>query len=116
MCRHCQTANWTGDEFCIRCGQSIDLLSQLEAQSAQTTPDRLSQQMSAAKELNQAESDASDRRMAELMAIEEARQAEVHRQRARRERQERKMLIVVFAAVLLFLLLLVGFAILSSLG
>jgi hypothetical protein len=70
--------------------------------------------MAAAKELNEVESEASDRRMAELMAIEEVRQAELRRQRAKSKSQERTMLIIVFAAVLLFLLILVGYALVSA--
>ena len=114
LCRHCHTTNWTGDETCIECGERIDLLSQLEAESRQSTPERLSRQMAAAKQLNLSEAEASDRRMAELMAIEEARLAELRRQRAKRGQQERTMLIVVFAAVLIFLLVLLGFALLSA--
>lgn len=116
LCRNCHTANWTGDDTCIQCGQRIDLLSQIEAGSAQSTPDRLSQQMAEAKQLNQSEAEASDRRMAELMAIEEARQAELRRQQARRRRQERTMLIVVFVAVLIFLLVMLGFALFSAIA
>jgi hypothetical protein len=116
LCRHCHTTNWTGDESCIECGQPIDLLSQIEAESRKSTPDRLSQQMAAARQLNLSEAEASDRRMAELMAIEEARMAELRRQQARRQRQERTMLIVVFAAVLLFLLILLGYALISTIA
>lgn len=116
LCRQCQTTNWTGDDICVECGAAIDMLSLLEAQSGQGTSDRLSQQMSDARHLNESESLASDRRMAELLAIEEARQAELRKLRVRHTRQERKMLIVVFAAVLVFLLLLVGFAVFSTLG
>jgi hypothetical protein len=72
--------------------------------------------MVAAKELNEAESAASDRRMAELMAIEEARQAELRHQRAQRKRQERNMLIVVFAAVALFLLVMMLIALFALVG
>jgi hypothetical protein len=70
--------------------------------------------MAAAKQLNLTEAQASDRRMAELMAIEEARLADLRRQRTRRQRQERTMLIVVFAAVLIFLVVLLGFALISA--
>ncbi|MGD8586094.1 MAG: zinc ribbon domain-containing protein [Chloroflexota bacterium] len=114
LCRHCHTTNWTGDETCIECGERIDLLSQIEAGSRKSTPERLSQQMAAAKQLNLTEAQASDRRMAELMAIEEARLADLRRQRTRRQRQERTMLIVVFAAVLIFLVVLLGFALISA--
>jgi hypothetical protein len=116
LCRYCHTTNWTGDDTCIECGESIDLLSQIEAESRKSTPERLSQQMAAARQLNLVEAQASDRRMAELMAIEEARLAELRRQHARRQRQERTMLTVVFAAVLLFLLILAGFALFSVVG
>lgn len=116
LCWHCQTANWTGNDICTKCGERIDLLSQLEAKSSQTTPARLSRQMSAARQLNEAESEASSRRMAELMAIEEARQAELHRQRARQKRQERNMLMVVFVAVVIFLIALLAFALVSAIA
>lgn len=116
LCRNCQSVNWTGDERCFKCGESIDLLSQLSEKARKSTPDRLTEQMSAASQLNATEQDASNRRMAELMAIEEARQAEVRRQLAQRKRQERNMLIVVFVAVLFFLLVLISYALLSSLG
>jgi hypothetical protein len=116
LCWHCQATNWTGDEICIQCGESIDLLSQLEAKSSRTTPDRLNEQMAASIELNETEADASKRRMAELMAIEEARQAELRRQNARRKRQERNMLLVVFVAVVIFLLAMLGYALFSALA
>lgn len=116
LCRKCQAVNWTGDSHCIQCGESIDLLSQLESKSRRSTVDRLDTQMVAAKELNEAESAASDRRMAELMAIEEARQAELRHQRARRIQQERNMLIVVFAAVVLFLLVMILIALFALVG
>ena len=80
LCRHCQAINWTGDDACVRCGELIDMASQLEAKSKQGTPDRLSEQMAAARGINEAETLASERRMAELMAIEEARQAELRRE------------------------------------
>ena len=112
----CQAVNWTGDSHCILCGENIDLLSSLVSKSRHSTADRLDQQMVTAKELNDAESAASDRRMAELMAIEEARQAELQRQRARRKRQERNMLMVVLIAVLVFLLAISTIALFEFLG
>ena len=52
--------------------------------------------------------------MAEHMAIEEARQAELRLQRMKRQQQERRMLIIVFAAVLLFFLGMIGYLLLSN--
>ena len=112
--KNCHTINWTGDEECIDCGQSIDLLGQVESASKQSDADRLDRQMNEAKALKETEAAASDKRMAELMAIEEARQAELMLQRSRRQRHERRMLIIVFAAVLLFLLGMIGYSLLSG--
>jgi hypothetical protein len=90
------------------------MLSQVEAHASQTTTDRLDRQMLEAQGLKEVEAVASDKRMAELMAIEEARQAELKRQRAKKQQQERQMLIIVFAAVVLFLLTFFGYALLSG--
>lgn len=114
LCKNCHTINWTGDETCINCGQSIDLLGQVVLSSQQSDADRLDRQMNDARVLKETEAAASDKRMAELMAIEEARQAELIQQRVRQQRQERKMLIIIFAAVLLFLLGLIGYSLLSG--
>ena len=54
--------------------------------------------------------------MAALMAIEEARQAELMQQRKKRQQHERKMLMIVFLAVTVFLLALIGYALLSATG
>jgi hypothetical protein len=114
LCKNCHTINWTGDEECINCGEPIDLLSQVESASRQSDADRLDRQISEARTLKETEAAASDKRMAELIAIEQARQAELMLQRVRRQRQERRMLIIVFAAVLLFLLGLIGYSLLSG--
>ncbi len=116
LCRNCQTTNWTGDEFCIACDEPIDLLSQVEANSGQSTADRLGQQMLEAEDLKKIEVAAAEKRMAALMAIEEARQAELMQQRKKRQQHERKMLMIVFLAVTVFLLALIGYALLSATG
>lgn len=114
LCRNCRTANWTGDDSCIICGEAIDLLSQVEASSTLSTVGRLDKQMTDARDLKMTEEEASKKRMAELMAIEEARQADLLRQRARQERHERRLLIIVFTAVLLFMFGLIVYALLST--
>jgi hypothetical protein len=116
LCRNCQTTNWTGDEFCIACDAPIDLLSQVETVSAQSTSDRLGQQMLEAEELKEIEAASSEKRMAALMAIEEARQAELMQQRMKKQQHERRMLMIVFVAVMLFLLALIGYALVSASG
>lgn len=113
LCRNCLAVNWTGDVKCVQCGEPIDMLSQVNDQSRQSDAERLGKQMLEATDLKNIEAVASERRMAELMAIEEARQAELRKERLKRTEHERRMLTIVFATVLLFLLVLVAYALLS---
>lgn len=116
LCRNCQTTNWTGDDFCTACDGPINMLSQVEDTSVRSTPDRLSQQMLESEELKELEAASSEKRMAALMAIEEARQAELLQGRIKKQQHERRMLMIVFAAVMVFLLGLIGYALLSTIG
>lgn len=114
ICRSCLVTNWSGAETCVRCGQPIDIVNTVAESSAQSTADRLNDQMGQAKSLKEKETRDSNKRMAELMAIEEARQAEIRQRLERQKNQERQLLLVVFSAVVIFLLVLIIFALLSS--
>jgi hypothetical protein len=70
--------------------------------------------MEQASILKQEEEISSKKRMAELLAIEEARQAELRQRIAKQKRQERQLLMIVFGSVLVFLLILVVVAVLST--
>ena len=116
ICRHCHTANWSGLESCTECGESIDIISAVAAHTSQSTAARLNSQMEEAQALKQIEKNASNKRMAELMAIEEARQAEIKQRLANQKEQERKLMIVMFSAVVLFIVALLIFALFSGMG
>ena len=117
-CRNCNTVNWSGLENCIGCGESIDIIAMVSdyGSMATATANRLNRQMSQAQAIKVVEEMASSKRMAEMLAIEEARQAEIRQRLAKQEDQERKLLIVVFGAVAFFFLLLIAYAIISTIS
>lgn len=115
ICRNCQSSNWSGTGRCLNCGTEIDLLSSLSTGQDRSTAERLSRQMSEARDLKKDEEISSSRRMAELLAIEEARQAELRQRFAKQKRQESQLLAIVFGAVAIFLLIILIFALITSL-
>jgi hypothetical protein len=113
-CRNCNTVNWSGRENCIGCGESIDIIAMVSNHGSAATAKRLNRQMSQAQAIKVVEEMASSKRMAEMLAIEEARQAEIRQRLTKQKEQERKLLIVVFGAVAFFFLLLIAYAIVST--
>lgn len=116
ICPICNTPNWPGSEYCLSCGHVLDVFVEVAGQRRLNTASRLNRQMLDAKELKAVEENASQKRMAELMAIEEARQVELRKRMAKQKQQERHMLILIFAAVMLFLLALAIFAAMNLIG
>jgi len=114
LCRNCHSTNWTGFDVCVVCGDTTGLASTVVARSTETTAGRLNKQMENARQLRLSEEASSDKRMAELMAIEETRQAEIRKRINKQKEQEKRLLLVVFGAVALFLIVLVIYAIASS--
>ncbi len=113
-CRNCNTVNWPGLQNCIDCGESIDIIAMVADKGNNATAKRLNRQMSQAQAIKVVEEMASSKRMAEMLAIEESREAEIRQRVAKQKDQERKLLIVVFGAVAFFFLLLIGYAIIST--
>ena len=70
--------------------------------------------MESAQAIKMTEQLASNKRMRELLAIEEARQAEIKRQLERQKAQERSLVIIFFGAVFLILMFAVLYAIFSA--
>lgn len=81
-----------------------------------TTADRLEWQTKTLLQLKEAEALSSDRRMSELMAIEEKRQEVIGERLKKQREKERQMTILVFAVLLLFVLFLAIYAIFSAIG
>lgn len=116
ICFSCQTTNWSGAEYCRNCGKPTDIFVSLNVTAQQATVERLSNQMERASELKKEEEFSSKQRMAELFAIEEARQEEIRQRLSKQKQQETQLLMIVFGSVLVFLLVLIIVAIVSSLN
>ena len=116
ICTNCRNTNWSGSDKCSNCGQQTDIFVSFGSSVRQTTTERLSRQMEQAQDIKLNEENSSKQRMAELLAIEEARQAELRRQLAKQNKQERQLLTIVIGSVLVFLIVLVVIAVISSLN
>jgi hypothetical protein len=116
ICRQCGTSNWSGSEYCSKCGYEIDTTSSVISSAYLTTAERLNRQMAEARDLKKQEELASRDRMAEMMAAEETRQEEIRLRINDQKEQERWLLIIMFGAVSLFLLGLILYAIISTFG
>lgn len=115
ICRKCQTRNWAGDEYCRQCHEAMDILDFVAGNYAMKTSDRLLEQRHRAREIQEVEELASNRRMEELMAIENARQAEVRRRLQRQKQQERKLFVLMGLGITLFLIVLIFYGLINLL-
>ncbi len=106
-CRHCHTPNWAGDEQCQNCGESLDIFELMYTHTKSATTDRLHKQMSEAQAFKKIEAEASEKRMAELQAIEAERQIKLQQRLQKKAQQEKRMLLFMFglAAVLVIVIL-----------
>ncbi len=116
ICANCQHTNWSGSDICSNCEQETDIFVSLSSSAQKATVNRLSRQMEQASDLKEEEELSSKKRMAELIAIEEGRQAELRQRLAKQKRQERQLLMIVFGSVLVFLLILAVVALLSTIN
>lgn len=107
VCQKCRTANWAGDEYCKQCGTAMDILELLKVNYAQTTTDRLHAHQEWAREIKAKEEADSQRRMAQLMAQEQARLAELGRLRTARKQKDRQLFLLIAIFSFLVMLLLV---------
>ncbi len=106
VCQKCHTVNWAGDEYCQQCGAAMDIFQLLQKSYAQTTADRLQAQMESSKEIKEAERQASEKRMAKMMAEEAARQQELARRRAIQRRKDRLLFQLLGLVVLLVIMVI----------
>jgi hypothetical protein len=106
-CPKCGVQNWIGLEACGACGQRLDVVAVAAARWGTDTAGRLNAQQHDAAGLKAQEAADSQRRMAELEAIEERRQALLFETRQRRDAQQRVLLVVVALSVLGFIVVVV---------
>ena len=109
-CPQCGTPNWAGADNCLRCQNPLDAVASLGARYRTDTAGRLRAQQHDAASIKAKEAVDSDRRIAELNAIEERRQhflSDAVRQRDSQQRLWIAALIilgfVVIAGAVIFL-------------
>lgn len=112
VCPKCQTANWTGDEYCQKCGAALDIFEMLQKVDARSRAAKLEERHAQIRQIKDEEEKASQRRMAEMMAIEEERQRELARLQAASRQRDRQIMVAVAVAVVIFILLVLILALL----
>jgi Flp pilus assembly protein TadB len=88
----------------------MDILQLLKKSYAQTTADRLQEQMAWSKEIKAQEEADSQRRMARMMAEEQARLQELARRRAAQKQKDQQL----FLLLALFVLILIAVAVVAT--
>ncbi|MEP7357698.1 MAG: hypothetical protein ABI847_10695 [Anaerolineales bacterium] len=106
-CPACGTRNWAGADDCRECAQPLDVTTRTGTRASQTTAGRLGAQAREARTFKAIEAADSQRRMAELEAIEARRQAGLREAQQRRDAQQRVMLISVGLLVVGFVVVVV---------
>lgn len=106
VCQKCRTANWAGDEYCKQCGAAMDILELLKVNYAQTTADRLQAHQEWAQEIKAKEEADSQRRMAQLVAQEQARLTELAQLRAARKQKDKHLFLLITLFAVLFLVII----------
>ena len=112
VCQKCQAVKWAGDEYCHTCGAALDIFAMLQKVDAKSRAARLAERQTQIRQLKEEEEKASQRRMAELLAVEEERQAELARQTAVSRRRDQQILTAVGVGLLVFVLVILAVALL----
>jgi hypothetical protein len=93
----------------------MDILDFIAGNHGMKTADRLLEQRHRAKQIQEIEELASNKRMEELMAIENARQAQVRQRIKAQKSQERKLFVLMGLAIGFFVLILLFYGLISLL-
>ncbi len=96
-------------------GDERDVLDAVAQRHHQAYDARWSDRAPAIRQLRQKEELEARRRMDEMLALDQARQAEVRRLQRKRREHERRLLLVSLGLILFFLLAIIAFYILNSL-
>src|ERR1041384_33886 len=106
VCPNCQSKNWSGADRCTQCGQSLDAL---EFVARRWLTDVRSEQQQQAPGIKAQEEAASQRRMAQMLEMEERRQHALNEAaRLQAGREGRPLAWVVIGGGLILLILGLG--------
>jgi len=114
-CPNCNTPNWAGAELCMRCQSPLDTMAALGARYRTDTAGRLRAQRHDAASIKAKENVDSERRMAEMNAMEQRRQQYLNQAVKSRDYQQR--LWITLLIVLGFIVVVgavIGLALISA--
>lgn len=113
-CLKCQTSNWAGDEYCANCGNAMDLLELMRVNQKAAREEFMSQRQENARRMKALEEEASQKRMADFLEMEQARQADLRRRLEKQRQQERRIFYFAVGLSLIFITLVALFVLMSS--
>jgi len=114
-CPACHAENWAGNENCVQCGRTLDLLEVMTRASTQDTRSRLLEQQIRAFEIKRAETRQAEERMAYFRELERQSLEQVRQGEATQKASERRFTAVVLFSIALFVLGLIMLALIYSL-
>jgi len=106
QCPACGTRNWRGAEQCAQCGRSLSPVAFISTRWGTDPANRLNELAQDSAAIKAQEAADSERRMAELQAIDQRRLELLSQARQRRDAQQRVWLTVLAVGVAAFGLLL----------
>ncbi len=112
-CGRCATSNWAGDEYCVKCGEALDILDLLTRFQHNSRLELLEKRHEEIRRIRQIEEEATRRRVEELNAIEEARLAELKARAGQKRARERNLLLFVGSILVAWVLLMFIFAVVT---
>jgi len=116
VCPFCKQENWAGNESCIGCGRTLDLLEIMIQPASRDTRARLEAQQRQARLLKAQEEQASEARMARLWETERQRVEAIARDTAEIQRRERLVLAGIVFIIAFIVLLVIGVLVVGGLG
>jgi ribosomal protein L40E len=105
-CARCGTLNWSQATFCRRCGASLDVLEHIAARRAETTADRIVRLQSSMTSVKEEAEGASQARLAEMWARDNARLEATAKSKAKQQQQERLLWAIATIAILAVLIIM----------
>ncbi len=114
-CPQCGTRNWAGAETCSRCAASLDSVARLSGRYAVDPAARFNAQQHGSRGIKLEEEQGSQRRLAEMHAIEARRQANLREMQTKKAAEQRGLMIGTAAVVFVIVAAVVVSLILSGL-
>jgi uncharacterized membrane protein YvbJ len=113
-CGRCGTSNWAGDEYCVKCGEALDIMDLLTRFQHNSRLELLEKRQEEIRRIREIEEEATRRRAEELEAIEEERLLELRRRKEKQQTRERKLLLLAGGVVVAFIILMLLYSAVAS--